>query len=330
MTSTLWPSSLQSPPGWAQRFGSDDLDEVRQFVTRTAGEHSRVAHRPGAVGFELASVKGSRVTFGWGRARVEKTIRAAIPSPILHLVVPDGTEYRIGRRSVVIDGCSAMFLAPRWEITRRSPAGSFMALAADEFALAEEIEARASGVRGMTTFRSRSFDAAEVGQSGIVVAALRFLQATGHGVDPLRRAHEEARLMSAIAGLLSAEDAVHRALDVSATRLASLEDWIEAHLSEPLTIGRLCKAAGVGERALQKAFETRRGVSPMRFVAERRLAGAFRRLTARAPEADVTSVAMGLGFSHMGRFASLYRQAFGETPLQSLRRAVRERGVSPS
>lgn len=34
----------------------------------------------------------------------------------------------------------------------------------------------------------------------------------------------------------------------------------------------------------------------------------------------VASVALRWGFEHMGRFATQYRQAFGETPSQTLRR----------
>jgi transcriptional regulator GlxA family with amidase domain len=105
--------------------------------------------------------------------------------------------------------------------------------------------------------------------------------------------------------------------------MADLEAWIEANLEAPISIGRLCAVAGVGERALQKSFESRRGMSPMRFVAERRLAEAHRQLTQAHPRDDVTHVAMRLGFHHTGRFAALYRQAFGESPSQSLRRARR-------
>jgi transcriptional regulator GlxA family with amidase domain len=65
-------------------------------------------------------------------------------------------------------------------------------------------------------------------------------------------------------------------------------------------------------------------MSPMRFVAERRLAAARRLLTVSSPNHDVTRIAMSLGFGHTGRFALLYRQAFGETPSQSLRRATRQ------
>ena len=50
----------------------------------------------------------------------------------------------------------------------------------------------------------------------------------------------------------------------------------------------------------------------MRFVTERRLAAARERLTRPGPRDDVTSVAVELGFGHVGRFAQLYRKTFGE------------------
>ena len=84
----------------------------------------------------------------------------------------------------------------------------------------------------------------------------------------------------------------------------------------------LCEIAGVGERALQKAFEPRRGMSPMRFVVERRLAAARRLLESAGPGDGVTDVAIRLGF-HFRRFAGLYSDLFGETPSQTLVRSRR-------
>jgi transcriptional regulator GlxA family with amidase domain len=104
-----------------------------------------------------------------------------------------------------------------------------------------------------------------------------------------------------------------------AARVAELEAWVDSHLDEPLTIGRLCTVSGVGERALQKVFLSRRGMSPMRFVAERRLAAARERLLRAGPHDEVTRVAVELGFGHVGRFAQLYRQAFGEAPSETLK-----------
>jgi AraC-like DNA-binding protein len=119
-----------------------------------------------------------------------------------------------------------------------------------------------------------------------------------------------------------AGSAVEHAPANAASRLAAVEAWIDAHLEEPITLGRLCEIAGVRERALQKAFELRRGLSPMRFVVERRLAAARRLLESAGPGDGVTGVATRLGF-HLGRFAGLYREVFGEAPSQTLARARR-------
>jgi transcriptional regulator GlxA family with amidase domain len=125
-----------------------------------------------------------------------------------------------------------------------------------------------------------------------------------------------------MADVLLAGSAVEHAPAIAASRLAAIEAWVDAHLEEPITLGRLCEIAGVGERALQKAFESRRGMSPMRFVVERRLAAARRLLEHADPDVTVTDVATRLGF-HLGRFAGLYREVFGETPSQTLARAQR-------
>jgi transcriptional regulator GlxA family with amidase domain len=126
-----------------------------------------------------------------------------------------------------------------------------------------------------------------------------------------------------VADLVLRQATVANVRPVATRRIANVEAWIDSHLEEPITVGRLCQVAGVGERCLQKAFESRRGVSPMRFVTERRLAEAHRRLLGRDAKADVTSIAVGLGFRHMGRFANLYQEAFGEVPSRSRQRSAR-------
>jgi AraC-like DNA-binding protein len=321
MSIGLKPLAIPMPPPWAMQFRSDDLDEVRAFVARTDGEHSRVAHQSGALGFSLSCLRGTSAALGWGRVALEKTIRGAVFDPLLHLSMPTGSQYRLGRRTHSVGPATATFLAPGLEFTRRSPAGRSFVISVQQRKLADEIEARCAGSGGDIVFRSRPIELDEIEQSRLVSAAMDFSHAKG-GAERLQILRTEARLVSAIADTLLRESAVARARAAPTQRITGLEAWIEAHLDEPITIGRLCAVAGVGERSLQKSFVSRRGMSPMRFVAERRLAAARRRLMT-ANGRDVTSVALQLGFCHVGRFAQLYRQAFGETPSESLRRASR-------
>ena len=128
-----------------------------------------------------------------------------------------------------------------------------------------------------------------------------------------------------LADLLLKQTALARVQRATDARIANLEGWIEANLEAPITAGQLCRIAGVSRRGLEKIFESRRGMSPMRFVTERRLAAAQRLLRAAAPGDDVTRVALGLGFNHAGRFSALYKQTYGELPSQALKRALKRR-----
>jgi AraC-like DNA-binding protein len=320
-------SDIQSPPSWAQRFHSSDIDEVRDVIGRGWGFHSRVVRGTGAYRFEQSLLAGKTAAAGWVAASLGETIRGASRQALLHLTMPAGSEYRVGRRRSVASAGTVTFIAPGWDYTLHRPAGRASAISVDVTQLREETSARMSCDGNDLVFRTRSMALGEPAEARLHAAVARFV-ASSTAAAPAPSEHGGAALLDALAELLLAESTVVRSQTISSTRLAGLEAWIDAHLDKPITVGRLCQVAGVGERALQKAFESRRGMSPMRFVAERRLAAARRLLTAADPTHDVTRVAMGLGFGHTGRFAVLYRQAFGESPSQSRQRATRPRSVT--
>lgn len=327
MTVALNEVAMSAAPAWAASFRSDQLDEIREFVGRSDGEHSRVAHGPGPLGFELQWVSGAAVKAGWGRMAIGQTIRGAVPAPTLHIDVPVGSRYRLGRREYTPSQGAAMFLAPGWEFTRVSPPGPFFGLSVNRHRLAREIEARSSTRQQESAFRTQVLDLAASERAMLVSASVEAVLAMGPDASQLAWHHAEARLTALIADLLLRRGSVSRGHQVSAARIAGLESWIESHLNEPLTVGHLCAVSGVGERCLQKEFQSRRGMSPMRFVTERRLAAARERLTRPGQHDDVTSVAVELGFGHLGRFAQLYRTTFGEAPSESLKRATTRSGL---
>lgn len=97
------------------------------------------------------------------------------------------------------------------------------------------------------------------------------------------------------------------------------EDFIHAHLRDPVTVRDLARAAGCGVRSLQMAFHQVRGMAPMAALQQARLAQARRDLACGDESVSVTDVALRFGFNHPGRFAQMYWRAFGERPLQTLR-----------
>jgi AraC-like DNA-binding protein len=104
------------------------------------------------------------------------------------------------------------------------------------------------------------------------------------------------------------------------------EDHMMANIASDLGIADVVAAAGVGMRTLYHGFQQTHGMTPMTWLKQRRLDAARADLLVGDPAApveggQVTRSAARWGFSHLGRFATDYRRRFGETPVQTVRRA---------
>ncbi|MCL4720350.1 MAG: AraC family transcriptional regulator [Gammaproteobacteria bacterium] len=98
--------------------------------------------------------------------------------------------------------------------------------------------------------------------------------------------------------------------------IRAVEDYIDAHLPDPIGLDDLLAVAGTGARTLQTAFARHYGTTPKRFLRDRRLDRAREEIRRRTSE-HVTDIAIECGFSHLGRFAQQYRARFGESPSRS-------------
>jgi AraC-like DNA-binding protein len=99
-------------------------------------------------------------------------------------------------------------------------------------------------------------------------------------------------------------------------------ELIEERPAEPWTTVRLASEVHLSARALQEGFRRDLATPPMTYLRQVRLRRARQAL--QAADRDTTTVgavASGFGILHMGRFAAAYRQAFGETPSDTLNRA---------
>lgn len=92
------------------------------------------------------------------------------------------------------------------------------------------------------------------------------------------------------------------------------EEFMRCKAQLPLTIGDLANAAGCGSRALQAAFRSFRGTSPMAALRRMRLELAHQAIMRSDEPISVAELAARFGFSNPGRFASQYQRAFGEYP----------------
>lgn len=311
--------AVAPPPPCAPRMESDDPDEVSSWVVRRDGDHSRVVHGTGPYGFRLARIETPSVQVAWVRTRLANTVRARFRKPTVHVPLGGIQRYEYGRRRIQVATGELVFMSRDTEVTRHGEDHPLMAIELDTSAFEAEVLSRRGDDRGKWARVPQALDLAEPQRRELLDALAGLVNAHLPGVPAPRRAHGASRLLSALAGALTWSSG-GRITPVSVRRLNCLEDWIDAHVGEVITLGRLCDVLQVGERSLQLAFQARRGMSPMRFVAERRLAAAQRRFLGARADQDVTAIATSLGFTHLGRFSIAYRAAFGESPSQALRR----------
>ncbi|MFI2607871.1 helix-turn-helix domain-containing protein [Kitasatospora sp. NPDC018619] len=96
--------------------------------------------------------------------------------------------------------------------------------------------------------------------------------------------------------------------------------WALDHLSSPLTISQLARAARMSDRSYLRHFTARTGTSPMRWVVTQRIAAGLALL--ESPEGTVEEIAAAVGFEsaatfrhHFGRVMrtspTAYRRSFG-------------------
>lgn len=100
-----------------------------------------------------------------------------------------------------------------------------------------------------------------------------------------------------------------------------VEEYVEAHWDQPITIEMLAAVTGASGRSLFHSFRQSRGYSPMVFLREVRLRQAWLILNANAAGTSVTDTAFACGFGNLGHFASYFRTKFGEAPSAVLSRA---------
>jgi AraC-like DNA-binding protein len=312
------------PPPHSARFRSDHLDEIHAFVATYDGSHRRAALGPGPLGYSIHAVRCGEVDLGWGRTRVRQAIRGVPQGAILHVPLRRRHVYTLNDSTLEARPDTAVFLAPGQDYTLYfEPEDCLVVLRMPAAALAEELANRdparthpGLGTREIPLAGGRLRTLAAL--QGMLVAATT--PATGHAPPP-RACQLDAQLCSWMADQLLGTRAAGSALVHGIRRIRNVEAWIDGHLAEPITLGRLCAVAGVGDRYLESAFRAHRGQTPMQFVMARRLAAVRRNLLEPAPGRSVTQLAHDAGFIHLGRFAARYRGAYGEPPSATLRRS---------
>ncbi len=124
--------------------------------------------------------------------------------------------------------------------------------------------------------------------------------------------------------LLAADHIEAEVFDVDGTTISTpwvrrAVELIENRPEQPWTVPELSQEVVVSARALYEGFRRELDTTPMGYLQGVRLIRARELLARREGGTTVAMVASRYGLGHLGRFASAYRERFGETPSQTLR-----------
>ncbi|MFU8779039.1 AraC family transcriptional regulator [Roseovarius autotrophicus] len=102
--------------------------------------------------------------------------------------------------------------------------------------------------------------------------------------------------------------------------LRRAETYIRSHAEEPIALHEVAAAAGCSVRTLQLVFRSFKETTPLLFIRQSRLEAARDAIRSSDCGITVTELALRFGFANPGRFTRLYRNAFGESPADVMRR----------
>ncbi|MBM7060069.1 helix-turn-helix domain-containing protein [Pseudomonas sp. UL073] len=91
-----------------------------------------------------------------------------------------------------------------------------------------------------------------------------------------------------------------------------LQDYIEQHLEQPLSLEDLAALVALSEYHFARMFRESFGVPPHRYLLARRLARACQLL--RHSQLPLGEIALACGFASASHFSNRFRAAFGATP----------------
>jgi AraC-like DNA-binding protein len=298
-------------PEWASTFETEDLDELAMRVNRW-GDHRREVFGRGRFRASIASVSLPDGAVGWGKSSHRQRIIAHSNFPLVHMALTMPLTYRVGHRRFEALPNVAVYLEPGVRYELSYGAGNWMAVQVQNGELSWALNALLGTSRGPGVLHSREVPLAERDMADVMAIVTR-AKSGGPGSRALG-----GGLTDWVSGRLAGTLPQGKRLERIFARYQHLEEWIEEHLDEHISLAALCRIAKVDARGLQKAFARRRGMTPMQWVKSRRMAAARLRLAAAGPVDSVTKIALANGFTQLGRFAVDYRKRYGESPSATL------------
>jgi AraC family transcriptional regulator len=103
-----------------------------------------------------------------------------------------------------------------------------------------------------------------------------------------------------------------RSAQLASRQVRAVQSYVEEHLDRTISLAELAAAAGLSPFHFLRAFKQSVGVTPGRYVLDRRIAGAMSLLKSGC--LSVSEIGIRVGFDHSSHFARAFRRAVGVTP----------------
>ncbi|SDU89627.1 AraC family transcriptional regulator [Pseudomonas mucidolens] len=110
--------------------------------------------------------------------------------------------------------------------------------------------------------------------------------------------------------------------------LIRAKQYIHENAREALHLEDIEAISGVSRFKLFEGFKKYFGMSPMAYLKKHRLGAVRQEILEDNSARNISVIAMGWGFTHLGRFSSEYRKLFDETPSTTLQRNEARRNRS--
>lgn len=117
------------------------------------------------------------------------------------------------------------------------------------------------------------------------------------------------KLVRLLAGMADADEPID---GLSPRRRDHALQFIEANLDQPITLDMIASAAALSPFHFARAFKVSMGISPVRYVWQRRIELARQLLKDR--NYALSQVALACGFSNQSHFTTAFKEATGLTP----------------
>ena len=310
-------------------FEGNDVEELDEVVTREfsphclrvgrshpAPGHFRRLHRQGLALYEL----------GWG-VPVDVAAGELPDFYNVHLPLAGESTVRVAGREVTTP-CSVA--GPGMTLGMSLPAGADTLILFLPQAAVDNAVTAQTGEPPATALRfSPGFADGDPAVAAWLATARAFAQFTASPLaarSPLAAAHFEQVLVHGLVDLqphdLSAAlpAYAHPALPRAVRRAMA---YCEEHAGEPVSVADMAAAARVSPRTLQDRFRIDFGTTPAAYLRRVRLDRVHQdllRIADGSASGTVAEVATRWGFTHLGRFAAYYREAYGQVPSRTAER----------